>query len=118
MVEKSSFTTKKRSGTKGTSFDWGSANRPWEDEIDTSENLGIRDGKPTTPQKPVSDVTVDVTVGVEGKTVFSFDGSGTTDPQDSALTYEWDFKDGNTVTGNGPTVTHTRSVTRAHILLR
>jgi hypothetical protein len=106
MVEKSSFTTKKQSGSKGTEFKWGSSKKPWEEEIETSTNLGMRNGKPTVPQAPTGVASVDIDTGVEGETEFTFDGSDSTDPQDSSLTYAWDFKDGTTISGQGATVTH------------
>ena len=66
----------------------------------------MRNGKPTVPQAPTGVASVDIDTGVEGETEFTFDGSDSTDPQDSSLTYAWDFKDGTTISGQGATVTH------------
>ena len=43
--------------------------------------------------------------GAEGSAV-NFDGSGSTDPDGDALTYEWDFGDGSTGTGVSPSHTY------------
>ena len=106
MVEKSSFTTKKRSGRGDSELDWGNASHPWSNEIATSTNLGMLNGNPTVPQKPVADASVDIDNG-NRSTEFTFDASGTTDPQDSTLTYEWVFGDGTTTSTQQATVVHT-----------
>jgi chitodextrinase len=55
---------------------------------------------PNTP--PVADAGPDQTV-ITGETVI-FDGSGSSDPDGTIVSYEWDFGDG--ATGSGETTTH------------
>jgi glucose/arabinose dehydrogenase len=56
---------------------------------------------------PVAVASADKTSGLAPLTV-SFSGSGSSDPDNDALTYTWDFGDGQT--GSGRDVTHTYSV--------
>jgi PKD repeat protein len=49
-------------------------------------------------QKPTADISASSTKLNPGGTV-TFDGSGSTDTDGSIQSYEWDFKDGNTATG-------------------
>lgn len=54
-------------------------------------------------QAPLANATVNIETGVIGQ-LFSFDASGSSDPDSDPLTYTWDFGDGNTETGQ--TVSH------------
>ena len=53
---------------------------------------------------PTADIATNVTSG-SVPLVVNFDGSGSTDPDNNISTYEWNFGDGNTATGQ--TVSHT-----------
>ena len=44
--------------------------------------------------------------GEAGTTLIQFDGSGSIDPENDALTFAWDFGDGNTTSGMMPTHTY------------
>jgi PKD repeat protein len=59
-------------------------------------------------QSPIASFTASPTSGVVPLEVF-FDASGSYDPDGNIVSYEWDFKDGNT--GNGETINHTFSST-------
>jgi hypothetical protein len=56
-------------------------------------------------EPPVADANGPYT-GTVGVAVL-FDGSGSTDPEGGALTYDWDFGDGGTGTGVNPTHAYT-----------
>ena len=56
---------------------------------------------PPTIKPPVANAGGPYT-GMAG-TAVSFSGAGSTDPQGEALTYAWNFGDGNTGTGVSPT---------------
>jgi len=55
-------------------------------------------------QPPIASFTANPNSGVAHLEVF-FNASGSYDPDGSILSYDWDFKDGNT--GNGETISHT-----------
>ena len=52
----------------------------------------------TENQAPQASATADIEAGVVGQT-FTFDASGSSDPDGDALTYTWDFGDGNSESG-------------------
>ena len=62
-------------------------------------------------QSPIASFTASPTSGVVPLEVF-FDASGSYDPDGNIVSYEWDFKDGNT--GSGETINHTFSSTGSY----
>src|SRR5262249_39885842 len=72
--------------------------------------LSIFDGavyviRPSTGARPVAVISANPTSGAPPLTV-SFDGSGSTDPNNNQLTYTWDFGD-QSPAGSGIAVSHT-----------
>ena len=65
----------------------------------------------TPNQSPTASFTANPTSGVAPLEV-SFNASSSSDSDGSIISYEWDFKDGNT--GNGQTVNHTFSSTGSY----
>jgi PKD repeat protein len=63
-------------------------------------------------EAPVAGLTADPTSGTAPLTV-SFDGSASSDPDGTIVSWSWDFGDGST--GSGPTVSHTYSVPGAYV---
>ncbi len=59
-----------------------------------------------TNQPPVADAKATPTYGDTPLTV-DFDGTGSTDPEDDAITYEWDFTGDGTVDATGAIASHT-----------
>jgi PKD repeat protein len=59
-----------------------------------------------TNQPPVADARATPTNGDTPLTV-DFDGTGSTDPEGEAITYEWDFTGDGTMDATGATVSHT-----------
>jgi hypothetical protein len=57
-------------------------------------------------QPPVADAKATPTYGDTPLTV-DFDGTGSTDPEDHEITYEWDFTGDGTVDASGATASHT-----------
>ena len=49
--------------------------------------------------------------GTAGVTVINFDGTGSSDPDGTIVSYDWDFGDGNTGTGENPTHTYAAAAT-------
>ena len=70
----------------------------------TSVPPGGGGGGGPTNIPPTADINPSVTSGLAPLAV-TFDGQGSTDPDDGIVSYEWNFGDGNTATG--PIVTHT-----------
>jgi PKD repeat protein len=72
-------------------------------------------GVPTSPitanQSPTASFTANPTSGVAPLEV-SFDASNSSDSDGPIVSYQWDFKDGNT--GNGQTINHTFSSTGSY----
>jgi glucose/arabinose dehydrogenase len=56
---------------------------------------------------PVAELRATSSTAGAGPLTVSFSGSGSSDPDDDALTYLWDFGDGATAETSGPTVSHT-----------
>jgi len=59
-----------------------------------------------TNQPPVADASAMPTYGYTPLTV-NFDGTGSSDPEGHAITYEWDFTGDGTVDATGATASHT-----------
>lgn len=70
--------------------------------------LFSNDAEEPINQVPTASVSTDKTEVLIGEAV-QFDGTGSSDPDGDALSYAWDFADGNTATGE--MVTHTYSAT-------
>ncbi|MEQ8471164.1 MAG: LamG-like jellyroll fold domain-containing protein [Marinoscillum sp.] len=67
------------------------------------EGYYVTQSTDTENQAPQASATVDIVTGVVGQS-FAFDASGSSDPDGDALTYTWDFGDGNSEAGE--TVSH------------
>jgi len=65
----------------------------------------------TLNQSPTASFTADSTSGVAPLEI-SFDASSSSDPDGSIISYQWDFKDG--ATGSGQTINHTFSSTGSY----
>jgi len=90
-------------------FKWGEGGSSWEEEIiNESNGFGMKNGNVTIARPPEAAVSVDVSTG-DLDTTFSFDATGTTDPTDTSISYEWAFGDGTTKSGAGDTVSHSFS---------
>jgi len=81
----------------------------WEEEINESNGFGMKNGNVTIARPPEAAVSVDVSTG-DLDTTFSFDATGTTDPTDTSISYEWAFGDGTTKNPGLVTQSLTRSV--------
>ena len=101
----STFTTKKQGLPPGNEFKWGGDGASWEEEVTESNGFGMKNGNVTIARPPEAAINVDVSTG-DLDTTFSFDASGTTDPSDTSLSYEWDLGNGETKTGTGATMSH------------
>ncbi|ACM58390.1 PKD domain-containing protein [Halorubrum lacusprofundi] len=104
----STFTTKKQGMASSDEFKWGEGGSSWEEEINESNGFGMKNGNVTIARPPEAAVSVDVSTG-DLDTTFSFDATGTTDPTDTSISYEWAFGDGTTKSGAGDTVSHSFS---------
>src|SRR5262249_30501188 len=60
----------------------------------------------TTSHPPIANASANVTSGVQPLMV-QFSSAGTSDPDNDALTYHWDFGDGTSSTAANPTKTYT-----------
>jgi 6-phosphogluconolactonase len=75
-------------------------------QLPTTSNLDTQSLVHTPAQPPVAALTAEVT-GSGAETNVSFDASGSTDPDGSAIvSYTWDFGDGTTAATMTPTTTH------------
>lgn len=74
----------------------------------------------TTPllAPPVPQFTTDLTGdnGVVGE-VITFDATSSSDPDGKIVKYVWNFGDGNTITEETPTITHTYSTSDEYIVI-
>jgi PKD repeat protein len=72
----------------------------------------VTGGADTSNQSPVARI---VASGIQGAAPFTvtFDGSGSSDPEGSALNYQWDFDDGS-AQESGAVVTHTFTTPRTY----
>jgi len=112
MTDEGSFTTKPRSGGADRELVWGYDEHPWEDEIADSANIGTKDGRAIVNQDPTAAFTVTPDSGDTG-TDFVFDASGSSDPEESTLTFDWDFGDGDGASGESVTKSFTNPSTYA-----
>ena len=64
----------------------------------SQDGFYVTQSSDTENQAPQANATVDIDAGVVGQS-FVFDASGSSDPDDDALTYTWDFGDGTSETG-------------------
>jgi len=102
----STFTTKKHGLASGDEFKWGEDGASWEDEVTETNGFGTKEnGNITIARPPEAAVGVDVQIG-DLETTFSLDASGTTDPTDTSLSFEWDLGNGETISGSGATVAY------------
>ena len=74
----------------------------------TTKNITVTE---TPNQSPIASFTAKPTSGITPLTV-SFNASSSSDSDGSIVSYQWDFKDGNT--GSGQTITHTFSSTGSY----
>ena len=66
---------------------------------------GVAVARDSPPAPPVAALRIAPNgLGMAGLTEYRFDGRGSSDPNEDALTYEWDFGDG--ARGSGVTATH------------
>ncbi|MCC6792667.1 MAG: DNRLRE domain-containing protein, partial [Thermomicrobiales bacterium] len=69
----------------------------------------------STNRAPVAVATADKTSGLSPLQV-TFDGTQSTDPDNDALTYEWDFDDGDSSTSSKPTHTFTSAQPKTFVV--